>query len=214
MKTLAMMVVLKVLVLAAFSSFSLSQAQFMDMSSLVYGNLAFDQQFDAQLKGMMMENQQQIQALMQAAAANPQVQADYKQYLAMTGTQIPYEQFLYYWVMTAGGSNPQAGLQAQQNWFNGMQQAHATVQSGFDNFNQGWWQNQASQNRIYDNWSLYTRSQSVYQNPATGTDYTLPYDVRPGTGFDYGGSSFYLDTNSQYYQWDGFGWQPLTPLGW
>jgi hypothetical protein len=186
------------------------QAQFMDLSNMVYNNMSFDQQFDAQLGAMMSVNQQQMLNLFQAAASDPQVQAGYQQYVQQTGQQLPYEQYVYYYIMTAGGTNVQAGLQAQQQMFNGMQQANATVQSGFDTFNQGWWQNQAVIDQTMQNYTdIAINGNGYYNNPNTGTSYTLPYTSGPGY-YQMGQENFYLDNLGQYWQLQGNQWVQLN----
>jgi hypothetical protein len=190
---------------------SFAQAQFMDMSSMVYGNLALYQQFDAQLGSLMAANQQQMLQLFQSAANDPQVQASYQQYIQQTGQQLPYEQYVYYYIMTAGGSNVQAGLQAQQNMFNGLQQANATLQSGYDSFNQGWWNNQASLDQTMQNYTdIATNGNAYYNNPNTGETYTLPYTSGPGY-YQMGQETFYMDNLGQYWQLQGNDWAQLNP---
>lgn len=173
--------------------------------------MSFDQQFDAQLGSMMAANQAQMRQLLQGAAGDPQVQAAYQQYLQSGQMPVPYEQFVYYWVMTAGGANVQGGLQAQQNAFNGMQQANATVQSGFDSYNQGYWQNQATMDQTMDNYSTYAiQGNGYYSNPYTGEVYTLPYTSGPGY-YESEGYTFYMDEIGQYWQYQGGGWQLMNP---
>ncbi len=143
--------------------------------------LQFDQQFNQQLGSLMATNQAQMQQLLQTVAADPQVQADYQQYLQSGQMPLSYDEFVYYWVMTAGGTNVQAGLQALQNSFNGLQQANATLQSGYDDYNQGWWTNQATMDQTMDDYSTYAiRGNADYANPFTGETFTLPYTSGPG----------------------------------
>lgn len=186
-----------------------SQAQ--DLSTLVYGNMMFDQQFDQQLGSLMAANQAQVQQLWQVAAADPQVQAAYQQYMQSGQMPVSYDQFVYYWVMTAGGTNVQGGLQAQQNAFDGMQQANATVQGGFDSYNQGYYQNQATMDQTMQSYSDGAiRGNGYYSDPYTGETYTLPYSSGPGYYQD-GQNQFYQDGMGQYWHYTPSGWQLLNP---
>jgi hypothetical protein len=94
-----------------------------DVFDIARSNMAFDQQFDQQLNGMRMQNQASQQQLMQNAIQQfgPQMQAGYQQYVAQYGQNISFEQYAYYWVMTAGGTNAQAGLDVQRRNFEGYQ---------------------------------------------------------------------------------------------
>lgn len=58
----------------------------------------------------------------------------YQQLLA-SGQRISSEQFAYYDLMTAAGTNVPGALDAQRRQFEGNQRAHATVQSGYANDN-------------------------------------------------------------------------------
>jgi hypothetical protein len=175
--------------------------------------LRFDQQFDQYLNGLMATNQSQMQQLLQQVAADPRVQAAYRQYLASGYPALTYEQFVYYWVLTAGGTDPQGGLRAQQDAFQGLQQAHATVQSGFDGLNQGWWDTQGRVDQTMQDYSEHAiRGNVYYESPATGETYALPYTSGPGY-YQSGQALFYHDALGQYWQWVGNDWQRLTPRG-
>ncbi|MCA9839662.1 MAG: hypothetical protein KC422_22335 [Trueperaceae bacterium] len=211
MQSLKKLVIMGGVLLLAF--LVLAQAQFMDMSSMVYGNMAFDQQMFNQIGGMMSANQQQITQLMQSAANDPQVQSAYYNYMQQTGQQLSYEQFVYYYIMTAGGTNSQAGLQAQQNMFNGLQQANATLQSGYASQNQGWWENQATLDQTMQRYGdMGINGNAYYSDPNSGQVYTLPY-TSGSSYYQTGQESFYMDNLGQYWQLQGNNWVQLYPYG-
>lgn len=172
---------------------------------------SFDQQFEQQLGSLMAANQAQTQQLLQTVAADPQVQAAYQQYLQSGMPPMSYDEFVYYWVMTAGGTNVQAGLKAQQDWFNGVQDAAGTIQSGYDGYNDGWWNSTTRTDQVMDDYSTYAvQGDAYYNNPYTGETYTLPYTSGPGYYQD-GQNTFYMDELGQYWQFVGNDWQPLNP---
>jgi hypothetical protein len=194
--------ILKTLLLGSFLTLSsLSFAQYLD-------NMAFDQQMFGMIENAMANNQAQMQQLYMSAYNDPQVQAAYQQ----SGMQVSYDYFVYWYIMTANGTNVQGALQAQQDQFNGLQQANATVQQGYSNYNEGYWNNQNTLNGVYNNMSMGNRGNGYYQDPTTGVTYELPYaSMTPGSTYEYGGNTFYMDEYGYYYQWNGSSWQFLNP---
>ncbi len=173
-----------------------------DLSNLVMQNMATDQQFNNQLNGMMANTYAQQQQLMQSyiQAYGPQLRQEYQQYLQTTGAQISFEQFVYYHMMTAGGTNAGPALQQQQQNFRALQQANQSLQQGYDSYNQGWWNNSQTMDQTLDNYDNQAiRGNAYYGNPYTGETYNLPYTSGPGY---YGGSdeAFYQDPTGRYYQ--------------
>jgi hypothetical protein len=180
---------------------SLSFAQYLD-------NMAFDQQMFGMIEGAMMQNQAQMQQLYMTAYNDPQVQAAYQQ----SGMQVSYDYYVYWYIMTAGGTNIQGGLDAQKNWFEGTQRANETVQSGHESYNGGYWQTQGTLGEVYGGISEGNRGNGYYQDPTTGVTYELPYaSMTPGSTYEYGGNTFYMDQYGHYYQWNGSVWQFLNP---
>jgi hypothetical protein len=200
---------LKVILLGSFLTLSLSSfglAQWQDMAA---ANLAFDQQMFDVIDSAMAQNQAQMQQLYMNAYNDPQVQAAYQQ----SGMQMSYNDYVSWYIMTAGGTNVQGALQAQQDRFNGLQQANDIVQQGNANYNRGYLDNQATLDDVYNNISVGNRGNGYYQDPTTGATYDLPYaSMTPGSFYEYGGNTFTTDQYGQYYQWNGFGWQPLNPM--
>ena len=179
-----------------------------DLGTLAQQNMAFDQQFNAQLGGLMQQNQMQQQQMMQnyIQQNGPQLRQQYQQFVQSTGMQIPFEQFVYSHIITAGGTNPAPALQQQQQNFQALQNANKTVQQGYDSYNQGWANNQQAQSQIFDRNSQAMRGNAYYHNPQTGETHELPYGAPPGV---YGNNqnTFTNDNYGQYRQVDPQGYQ-------
>lgn len=180
-----------------------------DLTALVQGNYLFGLQQDAWIQGMMQQTQAAQQQLIHSFIQQhgPELRSAYKQFIEQTGVPISFEQFVYYYIMSAGGTNVAGGLRSMQANFEGLQQAARTLQQGYDSYNAGWW---ANQQRLSGSMQRYTegaiRGNWFYQNPYDGSVYTLPY--RDGYYSNpYG--SFYSN-NGQYYYDHGTGW--WTPL--
>lgn len=189
-----------------------SQGQ--DLFSLAQWNMQQDAQFNQQLGQMMYHNQRAQQQLMQEVIQQygPQLRAEWQQYMTTTGTTISFEQYVYYWIMTAGGTNVQAGLDAQNRMFAGLQNAHHTVQQGYDSYNAGWWQNQARHDGVMQRYSDGAiRGDWYYQDPYSGQVYTQPYTSGPGYyQTPYG--QLYIDQQGRHYLNQGSGWTQLNRL--
>ena len=199
---------LKVILLSSFLTLGLGSFAFAQWQDMVAANMAFDQQMFGAVNTAMAQNQAQMQNLYMTAYNDPQVQAAYQN----SGMQTSYDQFVYWYIMTAGGTNVQGAVQAQQDQFNGWQQANATLQSGYNSYNQGYWNNQATLDGVYDNISMGNRGNGYYQDQ-TGITYELPYaSMTPDSTYQYGGNTFYMDQFGNYYQLQGNNWQPLNPI--
>ncbi|MBL8890043.1 MAG: hypothetical protein JNL67_08700 [Planctomycetaceae bacterium] len=185
-----------------------SQATAQDIFS---ENMAFDARMNAQLQGMQTQLAQQQAAFWQSVLQNPEVRSAFQQHRAQGG-QSTYEQFAYWYVMTAGGTNYQAAADAQRQQFAGWQQANQTIQQGHNSYNQGHWQNQQRQSAAMQRYSDGAiRGQWYYQDPYQGTVHTLPYGQ--GSGFYHNNvDSFFTDSIGQYYRATGHGWQALELL--
>ena len=146
-------------------------------------NMDFDARMNAQLQGMQQQNQQGMQNLIQnyIQQNGPQLQADYQQYVQATGQQIPFEQFVYSHIMTQGGRNPGPALEAQRQQFEGLQNAHRTVTEGYNDYNQGYWQNQQRQDNAAQRYGQQAiQGNQYYRNPQTGETVELPYAGEEG----------------------------------
>jgi len=185
-------------------------AQPMDLGSLAQQNMAFDQQFFGHLQGMQAQNQMAQQQLMQnyIAQNGPRLQAEYQQYVASTGMQVSFQQFVYSHMMTQGGRNPGPALQQQQQNFRALQEANRTVQQGYDSYNQGYWANQQTQSNIYNRYSNEAiGGNSYYNNPQTGETYNLPYGSNQGGYYSDNQNTFRGNSSGGYNQVDPQGYE-------
>lgn len=181
------------------------------MQDMYAANMNFETQVNAQLNASQQQlNAQQVQ-FWQNVLRNPEVRAAYQQHLAQGG-QSSYEQFAYWYAMTAGGTNVRAAVEAQRSQFEGWQGANETVKEGHASDNEGWHGRQGqmddtmqrySEGAINGNW--------YYQNPNTGENYTLPYTSGPGY-YTSSNNTFYKDANGQYYMYSGNGWTQMNMI--
>ena len=175
-----------------------------DLGSIAAGNAAFDQQTNAFLQGQMQQSQNAQQQLIQSYIQQygPQLQQQYNQIIQSTGHEVPFETFVYNYMITAGGTNPGPALEQQRRTFQGMQDANQTIQQGNERANQGWRNNQETTSNAlqrYDQQGI--RGDAYYSNPQTGQVYELPYSTAPGV---YGNNqnTFYNDPAGNYMQVD------------
>jgi hypothetical protein len=187
-----------------------------DLGALAQQNMQFDQQFNQQLQGMMMQNQMQQQQLLQSyiTQGGPQLRQEYQRYQQQTGMQIPFEQFAYSHMMTMGGKNPSPALQQQQQNFQALQDANRSVQQGYQDYNQGW---SNSQQQLSNSFNRYdqqaVRGQANYRNPQTGEITELPYAAQPGV-YQNNQGTWAADPYGQYHQIDPQGYpQQMNPYG-
>ncbi len=202
-------------VLVAMAGGGAGTAQAWGLNDMVMQNMAYDQQFNNQLYGMMANTQAQQQQLMQAyiQAYGSRLEQDYRQYTQTTGMQIPFEQFVYYHMLTAGGTNAAPALQQQQQNFQALQQANRSLQQGYDSYNQGWQNNSNTTSGVMERYSNEAiGGNAYYANPYTGETYNLPYTS--GSGY-YGGAdgTFYQDPGGRYYEVEPGGfYQEMQPV--
>ncbi|MDP3660979.1 hypothetical protein [Phenylobacterium sp.] len=119
---------------------------------------------------------------------------------------MTFDQFAYWNLMTANGTNVAGAMQAQRDQFRGNQEAYATVQQGNDAYRQGMYDNSARTSRSAENYSQGAiRGNSAQIDPNTGQTTWLPYAQPYNQPFMSGGQTYYQDQNG-YYQWNGYGW--------
>jgi hypothetical protein len=175
-------------------------------------NRNFDQQFNQRLTGLQQQNAASMQRLWQQHLRmnGPRLQQQYRQFLASGNRGITYEQFAYYDLMTASGTNVAGGLEAQRRQFEGNQAANRTVQSGYQSYNSGWAQNSQ---RYSDTAARYSeqaiRGNAPYIDPRTGTTQMLPYSPPAGQIQNIGGVPHVQDQSGAYYRWTGNSWMRL-----
>lgn len=125
---------------------------------------------------------------------------------------VTFEQFAYWEMMTANGTNIAGAMQAQQNQFDANQRANATVQQGYSDYNQGAAANSETTDKAIENYDQgAVRGNSAQIDPTTGQTVQLPYSDQPDNQpFAYGGQT-YVHTPGGYFEWNGSGWTPMQP---
>lgn len=155
----------------------------------------------------------------QTTAAQQQLWANYletygpwlrQQYSQYRGP-MTFEQFAYWNLMTANGTNIAGGLKAQQDQFRGNQAANATVQQGYQDYRQGMYDNSARTSRSAENYSQGAIRGNVAQvDPRTGQKQWLPYAQPYNQPFTSGGQT-YVQNERGYFVWNGSAWTPMQP---
>lgn len=182
--------------------------------SLMQQNMEFDRQFDRQLGQLQQQNAQSQQQLWQSYLQQngPWLRQQYQAYLASGQMPVTFEQFAYYMLMTANGTNVQGALQAQRDQFRGQQDAARTRQEGYDDYRRGMQRNSEATDRTLNNYSQQAiRGNAPYVDPQTGGTLWLPYGQQPGQVYTYGGNRYVQDQQGTYYQWQGNGWAMMQP---
>ncbi len=134
-----------------------------------------------------------------------------QQYAQYRGPPMTFEQFAYYNLMTANGTNVQAGLDAQRRQFEGNQQANRTLQEGYQSYREGMYNNSARHSQMAENYSQGAiRGNTAQIDPNTGQTVWLPYSQPYNQPFSMGGQT-YFQNQTGYYQWNGYGWTRMTP---
>lgn len=173
--------------------------------------------FDRCMNAINMGNQARLaqsqQALMQTyiRTNGPWLQRAYAEHRARGGQMTP-QQFAYWGLMTANGTNIAGAQQAQRDQFAGQQRAARTVQEGYDSHNRAWEQNSQRQTQATEAWTNGAiRGVAPYVNPQTGQSVQLPYAGRPGQPFNENGQTYVQDSQGNYRQWTGNGWALMSP---
>jgi hypothetical protein len=199
--------------IAAVIVFSSTQASAQDLSSIAAANMAFDNQFNAMLQGQQNQLNQSRIALRQNYIAQNGA-ALQQQYRQSGGMGMTFEQFVDWHMLTAGGTNYGPALQAQQNQFQGWQNANATIQAGNDSYNAGYWANQNTMNNVMNNYSNGAiQGNAGYVNPQTGEAFNLPYGAQPGV-YNQGFNNFAVDQSGNYHQVDSLGYTQQLDSDW
>lgn len=176
-------------------------------------NMAFDAQMNAQLATMQRQNQASQQQLWQQhlRVNGPRLQQQYRQLLASGNRSLTYEQFAYWDLMTAAGTNVQGALDAQRRQFEGNQAAHRTVQQGHASYNAGMYNNSQRQSAAVANYSNQAvRGVGPYVDSQTGATQMLPHSLPAGQVYrDAQQNAYAQDAQGVYHRWNGNGWVRL-----
>ncbi len=166
--------------------------------------------FNSANQARLAQSQQQL--FQQYVQTNgPWLQRNYAEHRARGG-QMTFQQFAYWGLMTANGTNIAGAQQAQRDQFAGQQRAMGTIQEGYASYNRGMTQNSQRMDQATENWTNGAiRGVAPYVNPQTGQSVQLPYSARPGQPFNSGGQTYVQDQQGTYRQWTGNGWMQMTP---
>jgi hypothetical protein len=137
----------------------------------------------------------------------PWLREQYRQYRG----PMTFEQFAYWNLMTANGTNVAGAQQAQQDWFRGQQRAYGTIQQGNESYRQGMYDNSARTSRALENYSQGAIRGNVAQiDPRTGQESWLPYNAPYNQAFTQNGQ-YYWRNEKGYFVWDNSSWVPMQP---
>jgi hypothetical protein len=172
----------------------------------VVGSADYDTCFFQQLNQLQYNNNQAIQqnyaAYMQAYG--PQLQQAYQEWGYQSGAT--FEQFAYYMLMSANGTDPQGALDAQKRQFDGLQAAHESQVQGGQTYIDGIQQNSDRAINAVEGYDTGAVRGNVVVNGPDGP-VELPWSgAQYGQQFEAGGYTYML-TQQGYAVWNGYGWQ-------
>jgi hypothetical protein len=137
----------------------------------------------------------------------PWLRQQYSQYRG----PMTFEQFAYWHLMTANGTDLGGAQRAQEDRFRGSQRAHETVQEGHRSYNQGMYNNSERTSRTAENYNQGAIRGNVAQiDPRTGQELWLPYAQPYNRPFTSGGQT-YVQNERGYFVWNGGGWLLMQP---
>jgi hypothetical protein len=181
--------------------------------SMYQQNMAFDAQMNNMLANAQRQNQMAQQQLWQhhLQVNGPRLRQQYQQLLASGNRSMTFEQFAYWDLMTAAGTNVQGALDAQRRQFEGNQAAHRTVQQGYASYNAGMYNNSQRQSAAVANYSNQAvRGVGPYVDSKTGATLMLPHSLPAGQVYrDAQQNAYAQDAQGVYHRWDGNGWVRL-----
>jgi len=137
----------------------------------------------------------------------PWLRQQYTQYRG----PMTFEQFAYWNLMTANGTNVQGAMQAQRDWFAGQQRAYGTVQQGNEIYRQGMYDNSSRTSGAlerHDQGAI--RGNTAQIDPRTGQPTWLPYNAPYNQPFAHNGQ-YYWRNEKGYFVWDSSNWVPMQP---
>lgn len=199
--------------MAAWTCLSVTSAQAQGLWGIAAANQAFDQQQAAMLANMQRQNANAQQQLWQQhlRVNGPRLQAQYQQLVASGNRTMTFEQFAYWDLMTAAGTNVQGALAAQRAQFEGNQAAYRTVQQGYASYNAGMYNNSARQSAAVANYTNQAiRGVGPYVDSQTGARLMLPHSLPAGQVYRDGqGNAYAQDAQGVYHRWSSNGWVRL-----
>ena len=177
-------------------------------------NMDFDRRMAQQLNRMRQQSASQAQLIWQQylQTYGPWLQQQYRQYVSAGYTQFTFEQFAYWMLITANGTDLDAPRRMQQRQFQANQDANRTVQDAYQRYNDAMRRNSQRQDRAVENWDRQVaRGEAPYIDPGTGQQIWLPYSLQPGQSVNLGGRVFVRGQGNQYYEQRGGSWVPVNP---
>ena len=192
--------VLGLLGIAALGWSGSAQAQCM------VGSPDYDTCFFQQLNQMQQQNNAAIQQNYYAYLQQygPMLQQAYNEWGYQSGAT--FDQFAYYMLLSANGTNPQAALDAQRQQFAGNQAAYRTQQQTGQTYLDTMQQNSNRDLNAIEGYDLgATRGNVVVNGPDGPVE--LPYsNMQVGQQVEYNGWT-YMMTQQGYAVWNGQYWQ-------
>ena len=180
--------------------------------ALAISNADFDARAFAQIGAMQQQNANSIAAIRQQHLQQnyPRLVAGYRQYLA-SGQRGSFEQFAYWDLMSAAGTNPEGALTAQRNQYEANRVAHGTVTSAYDSYRAGMYNNSARTSAAANNYSTGAiRGQAGYVDRNSGANTMLPYYSPAGQVINNGGNYYVQDGQGTYYQLNNNHWTRMN----
>ncbi|WP_284619245.1 hypothetical protein [Aquabacterium humicola] len=179
------------------------------LSQIAAMNMAFDQQQAAMLANMQRQTAMAQQRLWQQHLQmnGPRLRYQYQQLLASGNRSVTFEQFAYWDLMTAAGTNVQGALAAQRAQFEGNQAAYRTVQQAHSSYNAAMAANSARQSAAVANYTNQAiRGVGPYVDSQTGARQMLPHHLSAGEVYRDGHNAYAQDAQGTYHRWTPNGW--------
>ena len=194
----------------------LSSAVISTANAQGYPNCAGRSDFDQCMANINTRNMQQIQNSQQqlfenyVATNQSWLRQNYAAHRANGGQMSP-QQFAYWGLMTANGTNIQGAQQAQRDQFIGNQHANRTIQEGNQRYNQGMYDNSRRTSETAERYNQGAiRGNGQYINPYNGERTWLPYSGQPNQPFTQNGNTYMQTPDGRYYQQQGNSWMQMN----
>jgi hypothetical protein len=194
----------------AFAALAAAGAQ---AQNIWAANAQFDAQQAAILGRMQQQNTQSQAQLWQyhLRTNGPRLQREYAQLVASGQAVGSFEQYAYYDLMTARGTNVQAALDNQRINYEGRRQANDTVRGAYEASNIAWQDRSQRQMAAVENHTNgAVRGVAPYVDPNTGRATMLPNYLPQGQAVQINGNVYAQDASGQYYRRDNNGWVRLN----
>ncbi len=129
-----------------------------------------------------------------------------------SGGHMTFNQFAYWGMMTANGTNIEGGRRAQIDAYEGRKRANETIAGANDGANHAWEGRSARETAAVENHGRGAiRGTGMYNDPNSGRPIELPYAAQQQGPFNSGGQTYYQSQDGTYYQQRGTYWSPMTP---